>query len=106
VTSVIIAENKYYNSRGGSSAWRRLRARVLREEPYCRLRLDGCTEISTVADHIVPKAVRPDLVMVRENVQGACKSCNARRGRKSPARARADNPRRPVGAAKALDFFS
>jgi 5-methylcytosine-specific restriction endonuclease McrA len=98
---MIIAENKYYNSRGGSSAWRRLRAQVIREEPQCRLRLEGCTGYSQTADHIIPKVLRPDLVMVRANCQGACRHCNAKRGKKTLAQARA--PR--VTAARALDFF-
>jgi 5-methylcytosine-specific restriction endonuclease McrA len=64
----------------GTQAWKQLRARVLAEEPTCRLQLPGCTTISTTADHIIPRSQRPDLELVRANVQGACKSCNYKRG--------------------------
>lgn len=87
------------NSRGSTRAWRKLRARVIREEPTCRLRLTGCTRTSTTADHIIPRSKRPDLTMVRSNLRGACAHCNYSRGnRTNPLRAKAaDNP--------ALRFF-
>lgn len=62
-------------------AWRVLRDRVVREEPTCQLRLPGCTTWSTTADHIVPYAIRPDLAMVRTNLQGACTHCNSSKGK-------------------------
>lgn len=62
------------------AAWRRLRDQVVREEPRCWLRLPGCTLLSTRADHVIPYADRPDLVMERSNLRGACDSCNRRRG--------------------------
>jgi|SRR5262245_5285225 len=100
--------NTYYNTRGGSRPWRRLRDKVLREEPTCRVRLPGvCTHISTTVNHIVPKAVAPDLVMERSNCQGACKPCNLALGKKS--RAAAVRKRKYVGGssspARALKFF-
>lgn len=61
-------------------AARKLQAQVIREEPTCRLRLDGCTGVSTTADHILTRASRPDLVLVRSNLQGACAHCNYKRG--------------------------
>ncbi len=39
---------------------RKLRARVLREEPTCRLRLPGCTGVSTTVDHIQPQSQQCD----------------------------------------------
>jgi 5-methylcytosine-specific restriction endonuclease McrA len=103
-------KNTFYNSRGGSRAWRRLRARVLAEQPSCQIRLPGCTGRSEVADHIIPKRYRPDLVLRRENVQGACRACNSRKG--SRTRAQAGAARRGVAArnagqqkARALSFF-
>lgn len=56
--------------------WRTLRARVLAEEPTCRLQLDdGCTIISTAVDHIIePDQGGPP--RDRTNLQGACKHCN------------------------------
>jgi 5-methylcytosine-specific restriction endonuclease McrA len=61
---------------GSTREWRRLRARVVAEEPICWLRLPGCTVRSTTADHIIPISVRPDLRMVRSNLRGACSHCN------------------------------
>lgn len=60
-------------------AWRKLRDQVVREEPVCWLRLIGCTYRSTTADHVLPVSQRPDLVMVRANLRGACGPCNTRR---------------------------
>src|SRR5262245_24641089 len=72
------------NDAGGSRRWRALRDQVVREEPTCRVRFDaGCTVISRTADHIIPRAVRPDLVMVRANLRGSCVHCNLARGRKT-----------------------
>ncbi|ASW89586.1 HNH endonuclease [Mycobacterium marseillense] len=70
-----------------SYKWRKLRAQVLKEEPTCRLQLEGCTGVSTSADHIIPTSINPSLALVRSNLQGACKECNDRRGNRdlSPA---------------------
>lgn len=63
-----------------SRAWRKLRDSVIHDEPICWLQLPGiCTRVSTTADHIIPKSVRPDLTMVRTNLRGACLSCNKAR---------------------------
>jgi 5-methylcytosine-specific restriction endonuclease McrA len=59
--------------------WRLLALRVVREEPVCWLRLPGCTIRSTTADHIIPVSQRPDLLLVRANCRGACRSCNTAR---------------------------
>lgn len=61
-------------------AWRRLRDRVVAEEPNCQLRLPGCLGASATADHIVPVVRRPDLALVRSNLRGACHPCNMARG--------------------------
>lgn len=62
-------------------AWRTLRAQVIREEPLCRIQIpEVCTKVSTQADHIIPVALRPDLAMVRANLQGACGPCNRYKG--------------------------
>lgn len=85
-------------SRGaGDARWRRLRARVLREEPRCR----ACGAPSTEADHIRPislQGARWD----RANLQGLCKAChkvktqresiNARRARGRESRSRRGAP--------------
>lgn len=63
-----------------SRAWRKLRDQVVHDEPICWLQFPGiCTRVSTTADHMQPKAVRPDLVMVRSNLRGACLPCNKAR---------------------------
>lgn len=85
-------------------AWRRLRDQVVREEPLCQLRLEGCTIWSQTGDHIFPVRYRPDLKFVRSNVRGACHHCNRRRGVLPLAvAAAADRQKHPP--AKALEFF-
>ena len=54
-----------------SEAWRRLRDRVLREEPNCR----RCGGPSTDVDHIVALA-DGGVFFDRENLQGLCGSCH------------------------------
>lgn len=78
----------------GDRAWRVLRDQVIREEPHCWLRLDGCTTWSTTADHIIPVKYRPDLEMVRANLHGACAHCNYTRGAKTIAELNAPSTRR------------
>lgn len=57
--------------------WKNISTTVIHEEPTCQLRIPGiCTVRSTTADHIIPVSVRPDLMMIRTNCQGACKPCN------------------------------
>ena len=61
-------------------AWRKLRDQVVREEPLCWLRLPGCTQLSTTADHVASVHERPDLAMSRDNLRGACHHCNSSDG--------------------------
>ena len=50
-----------------------LHARVLAEEPVCRL----CgTRASRHVDHVVSVSRRPDLFGVRSNLQGVCPPCH------------------------------
>ena len=79
-----------------TSKWRKLSARVITEEPLCRLNLRGCTGRSQQADHIIPVSVAPQLVYERSNLQGACAWCNNKRGNRDLAALR---------PAKALSFF-
>lgn len=53
--------------------WRRLRAQVLAEEPWCRHR---CGRPAAHVDHIIPRSIRPDLAHHRPNLQGLCGPCN------------------------------
>lgn len=56
-----------------SAAWRAIRERVLREEPFCRC---GCGGVSTEVDHIDGKCeTRHDYR--RENLQGMTHDCHA-----------------------------
>lgn len=80
-----------------SHAWRKLSAQVIKEEPTCRIQLDGCTGVSETADHIIPRSIRPDLALVRTNVQGACRWCNEHRGNRDL---------NSVVAQPALEFFN
>lgn len=64
----------------GTRAWSRLRDQVVYEEPLCTLGFPGCTVWSETADHIKTVATRPDLMMERANLRGACHSCNYLRG--------------------------
>ena len=75
-------------------AWRKLRDQVVREEPLCRLRLDVCTGYSQTADHILTVKSRPDLAMVRSNLQGACHRCNWKRNSKPLSALERSSPRR------------
>lgn len=77
-------------------AWRRLSARVVAEEPLCKIALAGCTGLSEQGDHIVPVSVAPELALMRHNVQGACAWCNNKRQNRN-----LDALREP----KALSFF-
>src|SRR5262245_44782786 len=102
-------KNTYYNERGGSRPWRRLRAQVLKEEPTCRVRIAGvCTVVSTTVNHIVPKAIAPHLVMSRPNCQGSCRPCNLYLGKRSRAQAERKRPRSGGSKtpARALEFFA
>lgn len=56
------------------SDWRKIRARILRRDPLCRLALDVCTGRSTEVDHIGdPGDHRP------ANLRGVCSECHKRR---------------------------
>lgn len=59
-----------------TQAWRRLKDQVVREEPTCWLRLPCCTGWSETADHVLTVSARPDLIMERANLRGACRACN------------------------------
>jgi 5-methylcytosine-specific restriction endonuclease McrA len=79
-------------------AGRQLRARVIQEEPTCQLQIPGvCTGISDTADHIIPRSQRPELTLVRSNLQGACLACNMKRS---------NNPIDAMRPAPALNYFT
>jgi hypothetical protein len=72
-------EHHLLGSRGGSRGWTRLVKQVVTEEPWCWLRLPGCTGRSQTADHVLLRKHRPDLTDKRWNLRGACHWCNRHR---------------------------
>lgn len=50
----------------------------------CWLQYDGCTQIATTGDHVIPRSQRPDLELDVSNGRPACLKCNRRR-RNRPA---------------------
>lgn len=74
-----------------SKPWRRMRAIVLREEPFCWC---GCGQPSNTVDHKKERATHPELELVRSNLRGAFRNCHNRR---TAAESGAfGNPRRPA----------
>lgn len=69
------ADKAFYRS----AAWMRLRDRVRREEPLCRLCLAAARlEPTAIVDHILPRHKFPELALVRSNLRGLCIVCNNR----------------------------
>jgi 5-methylcytosine-specific restriction endonuclease McrA len=65
--------------------WPWLSRQVRAEEPLCRLKLPGCTVVTEVADHVRPHRGDERLAFDRDNLQGACRACNSRKGtRRTP----------------------
>lgn len=63
-----------------SAAWRRLRAEVRREQPFCRpCRLAGRKSLSTQVDHVVKHHGDRALFFDKANLQGICASCHLRK---------------------------
>ena len=81
-----------------SVRWQKMRALVLAEEPCCRACLwVGRTTAASEVDHVIRLRDRPDLALVRSNLQALCSTCHASKsgqersgsaaGRGPPARA-------------------
>lgn len=65
------------SQRGYGRDWRKVRAMVLADEPLCRLcNEQGRVTAATVVDHKIRIKERPDLRLVRENLQPLCKPCH------------------------------
>lgn len=76
------------HQRGYDSAYDRMRAQVLREEPLCRpCDAQGFVTASVTADHIIPLAEGG--TGERENMQGICGPCHKAKTAKEATRARA-----------------
>ena len=71
--------------RYNTNRWHKLSARVRREEPWCKYCEErGVTQISEVADHIVPVQLHEQQggsFWDRSNLCGCCKKCNLRKKR-------------------------
>lgn len=66
-----------------TAAWKRLRARVLAEQPLCRLcQEQGRVTLATEVDHIVSFATDMALFLDRQNCQGLCKPCHSAKTRR------------------------
>ena len=61
--------------RGYGSRHRAWREDVLLRDPYCRLRLTGCTGIATVADHLIPISRGGERYDLNNGV-GCCAHCH------------------------------
>ena len=76
----IPSEQAVYKSR----RWAQLRARVLRQQPWCADPLGWHAAVQELrpavqVDHIVPLRQRPELAYVRSNLQGLCHQCHAKK---------------------------
>ncbi len=64
--------------RGYDRGWSAMRARVLAEEPLCRMcKRAGRVKAAAMLDHILPIRVRPKLRLERSNLQPLCVQCHA-----------------------------
>jgi 5-methylcytosine-specific restriction protein A len=70
------------SERGYDGDWRRLVAVVLMEEPFCQIRTHCMGATATEGDHIISIVQRPDLRLVRSNIQSTCKTCHSAKTRR------------------------
>jgi 5-methylcytosine-specific restriction protein A len=59
-----------------SARWRRVRNKILSEDPLCE-----CGKLSTTVDHIIPIKDGGE-VWNRDNLQGMCKNCHNKKSAK------------------------
>ncbi len=60
--------------RGSTRRRRRERLTVLGRDPICYLQLAGCTQISTIDEHVIGRAAGGTDSL--DNRRGACAACN------------------------------
>lgn len=72
--------------RGYDARWRRLRELKLRTDPVCQIQTHCSDALANEVDHRIPIAERPDLRLVWENLQSACKSCHSAKTKRENAR--------------------
>lgn len=70
-------QERWGTDRTAQAGHKARRARILKRDPHCMLRLTGCTGTSTVCDHIVPLAVlAPGIGDHDANCRGVCSPCD------------------------------
>lgn len=60
---------------GSTRLQRKQRSDILKRDPVCYLRFPGCTDASTVEDHVIPLSQGGDRWSY-SNRRGACTSCH------------------------------
>jgi len=63
----------------GRAQWRKLRRMKLRATPLCEHCSPERATPATEVDHIIDRALRPDLAYTWANLQCLCKSCHSRK---------------------------
>lgn len=69
---------RWGTDRAAQAGHKARRARILRRDPTCQLRLPGCTGVSEVCDHRVPLAAGAAAggLDTDENCRGVCRACD------------------------------
>ena len=79
--------NKINSEFYASTAWRRLRRIKLNLNPLCEICLvRGIVSIATDVDHCKPIKEYPELRLVLDNLQSACKGCHSKKTREENQR--------------------
>lgn len=76
--------------------YKAMRAVFLAANPWCALRLAGCTRVANTVEHTVPVAARPDLAFEVSLWLPACLHCNTSKGASYGNRQRTTKRRRWV----------
>jgi len=67
---------RFYNTKN----WHVMRVVVLTEQPYCQECLKkGIKELANEVHHLEDIKTRPDLVLVRSNLESLCKPCHSKK---------------------------
>lgn len=65
------------SKRGYDGAWEKLREVVIKSEPLCRrCRAKGKLNLAEEVHHVIPIRERPDLRLVRSNLEPLCRPCH------------------------------
>lgn len=80
-----MTDNKMIPKWGGRRAQQWSAAVLARKGRRCLLQMEGCTQLATTADHIVPRSIDVSLQYNLDNGRPACATCNRRRSNKPDA---------------------